>query len=110
MLEEITVPFDQITINADGTISVREATIILRDGVRDESIPARYHRYVLAPGEATDGKPERIAAVAATVWTGDVVKAYADKQAAIAAAEAARVAAQAEALAAIAIHAELIKA
>ncbi len=84
MLEEITIPYDQITVNADGTINVREATVIFRDGERDPNIPARYLRYVLAPGEATADKHERIAAVASTVWTPDVVQTYVDKQAAIA--------------------------
>ncbi len=84
MLEEVTIPYDQITINADGTINVREATVILRDGVRDPDLPPRYRRYVLAPGDVTDGKHERIAAVAATVWTPDVVEAHAEAQLAVA--------------------------
>ncbi len=59
MLTEETISFDQIEVRADGAIQVREARVIFRDGVRDEAIPARYHRYVLDK-EIASGLAERI--------------------------------------------------
>jgi hypothetical protein len=75
-LDEITLPADRIEVLADGTIQVREATVILRNGKRDPAIPPRYHRYVLHPGANLAGRDDRIAAVASAVWTGDVVAAW----------------------------------
>ena len=68
-IDEQMISDDRIEVLADGAIQVREATVILRDGVRDEAYPPRYRRYVLNPGDDLAGVAARIAAIAAAVWT-----------------------------------------
>ncbi len=87
MLEERVITDDQITVDRDGSISVREATVIVRDGNIDEAYPPRYHRRVLHPGDDLGGKPARVIAIAQGVWTDDVVAAFAARRAAQVAAE-----------------------
>jgi hypothetical protein len=79
MLTEQVNPTDRIEILSDGSLQIRETTIILRDGVPVSS--PIYRRYVLAPGSDLSSKDGRIAAVAGLVWTDDVVKAYIAAQA-----------------------------
>ncbi len=83
MLTEEIIPFDRIEVLADGTIQVREARVIMRDGVRDESIPASYNRYVLVPGSDVSKRHERIAMVASAVWTDAVVASWTNKSASL---------------------------
>ena len=52
-------------------INVRETTQVLEDGVM---ISDSYHRYVVAPGEASDDA--KVAAVITAVHTPEVIKAY----------------------------------
>ncbi len=80
MLEEFVVPNDQVEVRPDGTIQVREATVIVRDGVRDESFPPRYHRYVLAPGDDLTDRHPQIVAIAQSIWTDEVIAAHAAKR------------------------------
>lgn len=75
-LSEQIIPADQIEILADGTLQVREATVVLRDGARETSFPPRYRRYVLSPGADLAGRDERIVAVARAVWTPAVIAAW----------------------------------
>jgi hypothetical protein len=78
MLTKETVT-DKIEVLEDGTVQVREATYILEDGVR--RFGPTYRRIVMQPGESTSGKAARIAAVAAAVWTPEVVADFETKQA-----------------------------
>ena len=73
-LEETTIAGERVEVLADGSLQVRDAIVILRDGMRDPIMPPRYHRYVLQPGEGLTGKPERVAAIANAVWTEEVVR------------------------------------
>jgi len=61
----------------DGQIQVRKVTRVLKDGVE---IAQQYHRHVLEPGADTAREPDRIRAVAATVWTKEVVDEYVAKK------------------------------
>jgi hypothetical protein len=79
MLQETTLLGEKIEVLSDGSLQVRDATVITRDGVIDASFPAKYHRYVLHPGEDLTGKPERLAAVANSVWTEEVVAAWIER-------------------------------
>jgi len=63
----------KIEVLVDGQIQVQRANLVLRDGVE---IAREYHRHVLAPGDNLTGQDVRVAAVAKTVWTPDVVTAY----------------------------------
>lgn len=72
---------DSINVDEHGIISVRRADIVLRD---DIEIARTYHRHVLAPGDDLADQDIRVAAVASTVWTPDVLDAWAARVAAIA--------------------------
>lgn len=61
----------------DGQIQVRKITRVLKDGVE---IAQQYHRHVLEPGQDTTKEADRVKAVAATVWTKEVVDEYKAKQ------------------------------
>ncbi|MEA3137933.1 MAG: hypothetical protein QOK23_102, partial [Gammaproteobacteria bacterium] len=67
---------DSISITANGSLEIREATYLLRDSAVDASFPAKYHRYVLHPGDEIEGKDSRIVDVANAVWTAEVVAAF----------------------------------
>lgn len=73
----------RLEVLEDGLLQVREDTVIERDGVE---LIRTYHRRVLEPGEVVSREDARIRAVAAVVWTPEVIKAYEDKKRAQAAA------------------------
>ena len=58
----------------DGQIQVCRVTHILKDGVE---IGKQLHRHVLAPGDDIKTQDARVAAVAAMVWTKEVVDKFA---------------------------------
>ena len=72
MLTEDTV-LDQITITEDGTILVRRATYLLRDGVRAPN--PQYHRTSYEPGSDVEHEDMRVRAIASLVWTEAVCEA-----------------------------------
>lgn len=73
MLTEKTDRTDSINIRSDGSLEIREAMRIFRDGAE---ISKEYHRYLLHPGDDTTGKDPRIVKTAKAVWTADVVAAF----------------------------------
>jgi len=75
-LEEIKV-IDQITVVENGTLQVREATRIMKDG---EQIAQTYHRWSFTPGSDVSSMPANVQAIATAAWTPDVVSAYRAKQ------------------------------
>ena len=68
-----------LTVNANGSLGVREDTVILDDG---NEVSRNFHRKVLQPGSSLDGEDARVVAVANAVWTDEVVAAYQAAQAA----------------------------
>ena len=60
---------DKIEILADGTMQIRTATVIERDGVE---ISRTYHRHVIQPDEDTASQSPKVKDIAAAVWTADV--------------------------------------
>ena len=76
-IEKIKV-VDQITATENGTILFREATRIVEDGVQ---LSESYHRSSLAPDSDLTGVPASVAAIAAVVWTPEVIAAYQAAQA-----------------------------
>jgi hypothetical protein len=88
-LQEIKV-IDKIEVVENGTIQVREATRILRDG---EQIAQTYHRWSFAPASDLSTMPANVQAVASAVWTPEVISAYQAEQERLAAEQAARAAA-----------------
>jgi len=71
-IEKIKV-VDQITATENGTILFREATRIVEDGVQ---LSESYHRSSLAPDSDLTDVPAQVAAIAAVVWTPEVIAAY----------------------------------
>lgn len=89
-LQEIKV-IDKIEVVENGTIQVREATRILRDG---EQIAQTYHRWSFVPASDLSTMPANVQAVAQAVWTQEVIAAYQAQQDKAAAEMAARNVAQ----------------
>ena len=59
-------------------INVRTKTSIMEDGLE---ISYKYHRKVLTPDMDVSGESAEIQALANALWTDDIKKAWADKQA-----------------------------
>ena len=55
------------------TIQLRTATIVERDGVE---VGRQYHREVFHPGNDVSGAPGEVQAIAAALWTPEVIAAY----------------------------------
>lgn len=72
MLTEVKL-IDKIEVVENGTIQVREATRILKDG---EQIAQTYHRWSFAPGSDVSDMPANVQAVAKAAWTPEVIAAY----------------------------------
>jgi len=71
----------QIEVGENGSLGIRSDTIVLDDGVE---LNRSFHRKVLAPGDDVTGEDAKIQAVAAAVWTDEVVAAWVASQAAAA--------------------------
>lgn len=84
-----TKAIDKIEVVGSGTLQVREATTIMRDG---EEIAKTYHRWAFCPGDDISAMPENVKAIASVVWTPEVIAAH---QAQMAAARQANQGAQA---------------
>lgn len=54
-------------------IQCRESNIVEKDGVE---VGKTYHRHVRVPGEDVSGDCAELQAVAAALWTPDVIAAY----------------------------------
>ena len=76
-LSEVKV-IDKIEVVENGTLQVREATRIMKDG---EEIAKTYHRWAFAPGSDVTEMPANVQAIAAAAWTAEVVAAYEAQQA-----------------------------
>lgn len=57
----------------DQTIQVRRADVIKKDGVE---VGRTYHRSVVVPGQDVSDQPAEVQAIAAALWTEEVVAAY----------------------------------
>ena len=61
-------------IMPNGVIQVSRSDIIEEDGA---VIATNYHRHIINPGDDVTDEPAEVQAVAAAVWTPEVVSAYA---------------------------------
>jgi len=69
-----TIIIDRTEVLEDGTIQVRQAEVITKDGVE---ITRSFHRWVRTPGDtAAQSDPVPIPAIASAVWTPEVISAY----------------------------------
>ena len=64
---------DLVEIVENGTIQVRTATIIERDGTE---IAKTYHRHVVSPGDDVSNEDAKVQAIANAIWTAEVIAAY----------------------------------
>lgn len=68
-----TKTIDQITTTENGIILYREARRIFENGTL---ISTTYHRWSLNPGDDLANAPAQVAAIAAVVWTPEVIAAW----------------------------------
>jgi len=65
---------DKVETLQDGTIQVRQAEIITKDGVE---IARNFSRWVRHPGDTeAQSDPAPVPAIASAVWTQEVISAY----------------------------------
>ena len=64
---------DKIEVTGMNTIQVRECLTVYRDGVEHSKT---FQRYVLNPGADLTGQPDKVKAIAASVWTPEVIAEY----------------------------------
>ena len=69
---------DKVEVVGTGTLQVREATTIMRDG---EEIAKTFHRWSFEPGADVSAMPANVQAIAAAAWTPEVIAAYQQAQA-----------------------------
>ena len=69
---------DKIEVVENGTVQVRTANIVLKDGVE---IARNFHRHTVAPGQDYSNEDAKVQAVCAAVHTQEVIDAYAAAQA-----------------------------
>ena len=68
---------DKIEVVENGTLQVREATRIMKDG---QEIAKTYHRWSFAPGADVSEMPANVQAIAEAAWTTEVIAAYQAQQ------------------------------
>ena len=75
-----TTTIDKVETLENGVLQIRQAEIITKDGVE---IARNFTRWVRYPGDtAAQSDPAPVPAIAAAVWTSEVISAYQAAQAA----------------------------
>jgi hypothetical protein len=64
---------DKVEVVENGTLQVRQVTRIMEDG---NQLSSSYHRWAFAPGSDVSSQPANVQAIAAAVWTAEVIAAY----------------------------------
>ena len=54
-------------------IQIRTTTVVEEDGVE---LARNHHRHVVVPGDDVTGEVQEVQAIAAALWTADVIAAY----------------------------------
>jgi hypothetical protein len=68
-----TTKVDQIEVIENGTIQIRTATIIQREGTE---ISRTFHRHMVTPGSEVTNEDPKVQAIANAIWTPEVISAY----------------------------------
>ena len=68
-----TTKVDQIEVVENGSIQIRTATIIEKDGTE---VSRTFHRHVKHPGEDVSTEDPKVQAIANAIWTEEVIAAY----------------------------------
>ena len=63
----------KIEVLENGTLQVRRADIVLKDGTE---VGRQFHRHVLTPGSDLSNEVKRVKDVANATWTPAVIAAY----------------------------------
>ena len=64
---------DKVEVVENGTLQVRQVTRIMEDG---KQLSSSYHRWAFTPGSDVSDQPANVQAIAAAVWTSEVIAAY----------------------------------
>jgi hypothetical protein len=75
LTKEVTI--DQITVEENGIILVREVTKVIEN---DVEISKQYHRTSLYPGQDLTDQPTNVVAIATAIWTSEVISKYQAQQ------------------------------
>jgi len=67
------VKIDQIEIVENGTVQVRQATIITEDG---KQLSRTFHRWCIAPGEDYSTQEQQVQDICKVAHTPEVIAAY----------------------------------
>ena len=68
-----TTKVDQIEVVENGSIQIRTATIIQKEGIE---LTRTYHRHVKHPGDDISNEDPKVQAVANAIWTEEIIAAY----------------------------------
>lgn len=68
-----TKSIDQITVDGNAIVMVRETIVIEEDGVE---LSRTYHRSSFNPGDDVSSMPDNVQAICSAAWTPEVVAAY----------------------------------
>ena len=71
------VKIDQIEVVENGTVQVRQATIITEDG---NQISRTFHRWCIAPGEDYSTQEQKVQNICKAAHTEEVINAYTAQQ------------------------------
>jgi len=71
------IKIDQIEIVENGTVQVRQATIVTEDGNQVSRI---YHRWCIAPGEDYSAQEQQVQDICKVAHTPEVIAAYQAQQ------------------------------
>lgn len=64
---------DKIEVVENGTVQVRTANIVLKDGVE---LARNFHRHTISPGEDYSAEDQKVKDICAAVHTAEVIAAY----------------------------------
>ena len=71
------IKIDQIEIIENGTVQVRQATIITEDG---NQISRTFHRWVITPSQDYSDQDDKVKAICQVTHTPEVIAAYQAQQ------------------------------
>jgi hypothetical protein len=69
---------DKIEVVENGSVQVRTANIVLKDGVE---LARNFHRHTIAPGQDYSAEDQKVQDICAAVHTAEVIAAYEAAQA-----------------------------
>jgi hypothetical protein len=68
---------DKVEVGEHGIIHVRQITRIMEDG---NQLSFSFHRWSYQPGDDISEQPDNVQAIAATVWTPEVIAAWQEQE------------------------------